>query len=201
MDQHTTTSERIDELPLLVYWLKQMRVDVIIDSVLGPPPGNWDGLSYGEVALVFLTHSVRRCPHCLSPVAEGAAQPLTSLSHALGKPVRAPDCPDERLAVVLSKVGNAQTRPGDALEAELGQPRIRASALPTATARSDRTTVAVHPRPPDEAGLRRCGSSQDQRPDLRQCKARLGTWDPVGLPLATATLSGEEADDPQSLPF
>ena len=28
MDQHTTTSERIDELPVLIYWLKQMRVDV-----------------------------------------------------------------------------------------------------------------------------------------------------------------------------
>ena len=38
--QHTTTSERIDELPWLIYWLKQMQVDVIIDRVLGPPHGN-----------------------------------------------------------------------------------------------------------------------------------------------------------------
>ena len=37
MGQHATTSERIDELPLLVKCLKQMRVDTIIDSVLGPP--------------------------------------------------------------------------------------------------------------------------------------------------------------------
>ena len=55
MGQHTTTSERMDELPLLVYWLKQMQVDVIIDRVLGAPHGNWEGLSYGELALVFQT--------------------------------------------------------------------------------------------------------------------------------------------------
>ena len=63
MGQHTTTSERLDELPLLIYGLKQMRVDVIIDSVLGPPHGNWEGLSYGEVAQVFIAHVVIRCTH------------------------------------------------------------------------------------------------------------------------------------------
>jgi hypothetical protein len=93
---------------------------------LGPPHGNWEGLSYGEVALVFITHIVMRCTHFPSPVEEWAAQPLTSLSQALGKPVRAQDCTDDRLAVVLSQVGNAQSRPGDAMEAELGQHLIRA---------------------------------------------------------------------------
>jgi transposase len=200
MEQHTTTSERIDELPLLIHWLKQMRVDVIIDSVLGPPHGNWEGLSYGEVALVFLTHVVMRCTHFLSPVEEWAAQHLTSLSQALGKPVRAQDCTDDRLAVVLTKVGDEQTRPGDTIEAELGQHLIRAYALPTETARIDLTSVAVHHQPQGEEGLMRFGHSKDHRPDLRQFKALLGTLDPVGLPLATATLSGEQADDPQYLP-
>jgi transposase len=200
MGQHTTSSERIDELPVLIYWLKQMRVDVIIDNVLGPPHGNWEGLSYGEVALVFLTHIVMRCTHFLSPVEEWAAQHLTSLSRALGKPVRAQDCTDDRLAVVLSKLGEEQTRPGDTIEAELGQHVIRAYALPTETARIDLTTVSVHHQPPDEDGLMRFGYSKDHRPDLRQFKAMLGTLDPVGLPLATATLSGEQADDPQYFP-
>jgi len=200
MGQHTTTSERIDELPLLIHWLKQMRVDVIIDSVLGPPHGNWEGLSYGEVALVFLTHVVMRCTHFLSPVEEWAAQHLTSLSQALGKPVRAQDCTDDRLAVVLTKVGEEQTRPGDTIEAELGQHLIRAYALPTETARIDLTSVAVHHQSQGEEGLMRFGHSKDHRPDLRQFKALLGTLDPVGLPLATATLSGEQADDPQYLP-
>jgi len=200
MGQPTTSSERIAELPVLIYWLKQMRVDVIIDTVLGPPPGNWDGVSYGEVALVFLAHMVRRCTHFPSPVEAWAAQQLPSLSQALGKPVRAQDCTDDRLAGVLSKLGAEQPRAGDTSEAELGHHLIRAYALPTETARIDRTSVAVHHQPPDEEGLMRFGYSKDHRPDLRQFKARLGTLDPVGLPVATATLSGEQADDPQYLP-
>ena len=143
MGQPTTTSERIEELPVLIYWLKQMRVDVIIDSVLGPPHGNWEGLSYGELALVFMTPVVMRCPPFLSPVEEGAAKHVTSLSQALGKPVRAQDCTDDRLAVVLSKLGAEQSRPGDAVEAALGQHLIRAYTLPTEMARIDLTMVAV----------------------------------------------------------
>jgi hypothetical protein len=68
MDRHTTTSERIDELPLLIDWLKQMQVDVIIDQALGPPHGNWEGLSYGEVALGFSVYLLMACRHFLSPV-------------------------------------------------------------------------------------------------------------------------------------
>jgi hypothetical protein len=50
INQDSITSERIDELPVLVYWLKRMQVDVIIDRALGAPHGNWEGLSYGELA-------------------------------------------------------------------------------------------------------------------------------------------------------
>ena len=200
MGQHTTTSERIDELPLLVYWLKQMQVDVIIDRVLGAPHGNWEGLSYGELALVFLTYTIMGCTHFLSPVEEWATKHLASLSQALGKPVQGHDCTDDRLAVVLTKLGDAQARPGEAIEAELGQHLIRAYALPTDTTRIDMTTVSVHHQPADNNGLLRFGRSKDQRPDLRQFKAVLGTLAPVGLPLATATVSGEQADDPQYVP-
>jgi len=200
MGQHTTTSERMDELPLLIYWLKQMQVDMIIDHVLGLPHGNWEGLSYGELALVFIAHMVMSCTHFLSPVEEWAAKHLTSLSQALGKPVRAQDCTDDRLAVLLTHLGDAQTHPGEAIEAELGQHLIRAYALPTETTRVDMTTISVHHQPRDEEGLMRFGRSKDHRPDLRQFKAVLGTLDPVGLPLATTTLSGEQADDPHYVP-
>ena len=63
MDQPRITSERIDDLPGLIYWLKRMQVDVIIDHVVGPPHGNWAGLSYGEVALVFVAYVVMCCIH------------------------------------------------------------------------------------------------------------------------------------------
>ena len=104
MDQHRTTSERIDNLPLLIYWLKQMHVDVIIDAVLGPPHGNWEGLSYGELALVFVAYVVMCCTHFLSPMQEWTRRHLESLSQAMGKPVREQDFTDDRLGIVLSRL-------------------------------------------------------------------------------------------------
>ncbi len=68
------------------YWLKQMKADAIIDQVLGPPHGNWEGLSYGEVALGFIAYFLMACRHFLSPVEDWAEQHLVSLSRALANP-------------------------------------------------------------------------------------------------------------------
>ncbi len=200
MDQFRTTSERMDNLPLLIHWLKRMQVDVIIDHVLGPPHGNWEGLSYGEVALVFVAYVIMRCTHFLSPMQDWASKHLVSLSQALGKPVREADFTDDRLGVVLSRLGDEATQPGAQIELELGQHILRAYALPTETARIDTTSVSVHHQPQEDNSLMQFGRSKDHRPDLRQFKEVLGTLDPVGVPLATATVSGEQADDPHYVP-
>jgi transposase len=200
LDQLKTTSERIDDLPVLIYWLKRMQVDVIIDQVLGPPHGNWEGLSYGEVALVFVAYVLMCCTHFLSPMQPWASKHLVSLSQALGKPVREADFTDDRLGVVLSRLGDDTTQPGEQIELALGQHLVRAYALPTEVVRIDTTTVSVHHQPETEDGLMKFGRSKDHRPDLRQFKAVLGTLDPVGVPLATAVVSGEQADDPQYVP-
>lgn len=200
MQCHVTTSERIDDLPLLVSWLRQMRVDVIIDKALGPPHGNWSGLSYGEVAVVFLTHILMSCTHFLSPVQAWIAQHQASLSHALGKSVREQDGTDDRLAVLLGRLGEADAPVAEQIECALGQHLIRAYDLPTETVRIDMTSVSVHHQPQNDTGLLRFGHSKDHRPDLRQFKEALGTLDPCGVPLVTATLSGEQADDPNYLP-
>ena len=200
MTQPLITSERIDELPLLVYKLKQMQIDTIIDRALGKPHGNWEGLSYGELALVYIVYVVITCSHYLSPVEEWVAEHLVSLSQALGKPVRAQDYTDDRLAFVLGLLGSEQTCPGEQIELELGQHLIRAYQLPRETARIDMSSVSVWRQAQDSQGLMRFGHSKDHRPDLRQFKIVLGTLDPVGLPLATAVLSGEQADDPHYTP-
>ncbi len=199
--QQTTTSERIDELPVVIHCLKEMQVDGIIDRVLGPAHGNWDGLSRGELALVYVSYVVMNCTHFLSPLQAWMAEHRQSLIQALGKPVREADGTDDRLAVVLSDLGDDSTRPGEQIEQEMGQHLVRAYTLPTDTARIDMTTVSVHHQPAHAEGLLRFGHSKDHRPDLRQFKEALGTLDPVGLPLATATLSGEQADDPNYLPI
>ena len=44
-------------------------------------------------------------------------------------------------------------------------------------------------------------TSLDHRPDLPQLKLVLASLDPLGMPLATEVLSGEQADDPVYLPI
>ena len=132
---------------------------------------------------------------------EWASKHLLSLSQAMGKPVREADFTDDRLGVVLSRLGDDATHPGEQIELELGQHLVRAYALPTDTARIDTTTVSVHHQPKAENGLMKFGRSKDHRPDLRQFKEVLGTLDPVGMPMATAAVSGEQADDPQYVPL
>lgn len=81
-----------------------------------------------------------------------AAKHFTTLSHTISKPVRTQDCMDDRLAVVLSKLGDVQTYPGMVIEADLGQHLIRAYTLPTDTAQINLTTVSVYHQPQDEDG-------------------------------------------------
>lgn len=201
MTELKTTSERMDELPLLVHCLKCMQVDTIIDRVLGPPHGNWEGLSYGEVTLVFIAYVLMCCTHFLSPMQVWSSNHLRSLSQALGKPVREADFTDDRLGILLSRLGDESTHASTQIEQELGQHLLRAYELPVDIARIDMTTVSVHHCPDEDNHLMRFGHSKDHRPDLRQFKCVLGTFDPVGIPLATATVSGEQADDPLYIPM
>ena len=84
MSRPTVTSERIDYIPLLIYWLRRMYIDNIIDAVLGRPHGNWQGLSYGQLALVFIAYILTECNHFLSPVQDWVRNHRLCLSRALG---------------------------------------------------------------------------------------------------------------------
>jgi len=197
------TSERVDDLPLLVHQLRRMEVDQSIDQVLLPPHGNRQGLSFGQLAVGFLAYILTECDHRLSPVEGWTQDRRESLSEALGAAVREKDFTDDRLEDLLAALGDEATCPWEALEEHLGQHLIRAYSLPTQTARLDTTSVSVYHSPkPDreEDSLLRFGHSKDHRPDLRQFVELLGTLDPAGVPLVTQTLPGNRADDRLYLP-
>jgi transposase len=192
------TSERIDDIPLLLQWLLDMHIDQIIDAVLTSPHGNRQGLSYGQLAVVFVAYILTECNHFLSPVRDWVTKHQHTLTQILGCPIRDTDFTDERLENLLDAIG--RTEVGEALEEHLGQHLIRAYALPTDTARIDMTTVSVYHQP-DQTNLLDYGHSKDHRPDLRQFKEALSTLDPVGVPLCSATVAGHCADDPLYLPI
>ena len=199
-ERPTVSTERIDDIPLLIAWLMRMQVHVIIDRVLGPPHGNWKGLTYGQLALLFVTYMVSRRTHFLNPMEEWARTHGTTLSQALGTTVRPEDCTDDRLATLLERLGDESV--GPETEQQLGQHILRAYRLPTDTARIDMSTVSgYHDRAGEtDKGLLQLGHSKDYRPDLRQFKLVLATLDPGAIPLAMATLSGEQTDDRNYIP-
>ena len=198
MSGYTITSERIDDVPLVMAWLAKMQVATLVDTQLPKPHGNRQGVSYGQLTVLYLTYLLTQCNHFLSPVQEWAEQRKECLAQLLGAPLRPTDCTDDRLQDLLDVLGE-QASAREEIEIEMGQHLLRAYALPTKTARIDTTTVSVYHQP-DEKSLLTFGHSKDHRPDLRQFKEALGTLDPVGIPLCSVTLNGACADDPVYVP-
>ena len=198
MTTGTIRSERIDDIPLLMHWLLEMHIDTIIDAAIGAPHANRRGLSYGQLAVVYVAYMLSQCRHFLSPVREWVAKHQQCLTQALGQAIGDTDFTDDRLEDLLDAIGQEDV--GEKIEKQLGQHLIRAYALPTDTARIDTTTVNVYHHP--EAGsILDYGVSKDHRPDLRQFKEVLSTLDPVGIPLCSAMVAGHCADDPLYVPI
>ena len=54
MTEMEISSERVDDLPLIVEMLKQMEIAKWIDQQLKQPHGNHQGLSYGQLSVILL---------------------------------------------------------------------------------------------------------------------------------------------------
>ncbi|MEH2460771.1 MAG: hypothetical protein V7K34_26365 [Nostoc sp.] len=107
------------------------------------------------------------------------------------------DTSDDRLARVVEELGKQEDVIGR-IEVKLGQHLIRAYELPTEVARADTSSFSVNhqQQKSEQESLLRYGHSKDKRPDLLQYRQLLGTLDPGGIPLVSATLPGNGADDP-----
>jgi transposase len=204
MSEMVVTHEPVDDVPVVIAWLLNMQVNTLVDAVLPPSHGNWQGLSYGQVTVIWLTYMLTQCDHRLCPVEEWVADRLTVLRCCTGWPVSAQDLTDDRLATVLDLLGDERGRPWEALDREMGRHVVRAYRLPTDAARIDTTTFSVHHGERDPDGqlysLLRFGKSKDQRPDLRQFVQALATLDPAGIPLVSIMLRGNQNDSPVYLP-
>jgi len=194
--------ERVDDIPLILYWLKKMRVQEIIDAIWLPHT-NWQGLSYGQLAVLFLTYVVHCRTHHLSGMEDWVVQHRTVLREATGWSIAVKEATDDRLGRLLEVLGEREDQ-GIAFQHQLGQHLIQAYALPTEVGRFDTSTFNVHHASSQAGepgkGVLSFGHSKDRRPDLLQFKQGLGTLDPSGVPLLTTTVSGKAADDPLYVP-
>lgn len=190
------TSERVDDLPLLLAQLEHMSVAELLDAHF-PTHGNWEGLSLGSVTAVWLTFILSEANHRLSHVEPWAAPRLGLLERCLGQPIRALDVSDDRLAAVLDQVSDDAR--WATFECALNQRTLRVYDWGAAPVRIDSTTASSYTAIQAE-GLFQLGHSKDHRPDLPQVKINVSVLDPLGLPLTTTVVSGERADDPLYVP-
>ncbi len=193
--------ERVDNLPLILYWLEQMRIAALIDAVW-QPHGHWEGLSYGQLAVVLLAFIIYTRTHRLSYVETWGVEHHHTLTLSTGWQIGPKDLTDDRLGRLVEVLGADEERSAE-YQKQQSQQVIRAYTLPTEVVRYDTTTFNVHHTPTattEAAGVLAFGYSKDHRPDLLQFKQGLGTLDPAGVPLLTQTVGGQCADDGLYLP-
>ncbi|MDQ5853144.1 MAG: IS1634 family transposase, partial [Chloroflexota bacterium] len=193
----TITNEQINSLPFLLGLIESLGIRQTIDTHL-QPHGHWQGISVGTAVTLWLSHLLQARDHRLVAVRDWAAQRAHTLNTLLGITLRDTDCTDDRLANILSMLGDAATQA--TLDAALTQSWLRVYRLRTDTVRLDSTSVSVHHDPDDPASLFQLGVSKDHRPDLNQFKVMLATLDPLGLPLVCQTVAGNASDDTLYVP-
>jgi transposase len=195
-DTLTVTSERVDDIPVLLAQQVRMGVPDLLDRHFAPH-GNRQGISLGALATLWLTHMLSEADHRMSHVRGWAKQRLATLRQCSGQAVAELDFTDDRLADVLTALGDDVR--WQAFERALNQNLLRVYDLSAERVRLDSTTASGY-WTVSEDGLLQFGHSKDHRPDLPQVKVMLASLDPLGLPLVTQVLSGERADDPLYVP-
>src|SRR3989440_2400524 len=195
-EQLTVTTERVDDIPILLAQSDDMGIADLLDEYF-KPHGNWEGTSLGWTTAVWLTHIVSEGDHRMNQVQGWVAQRVQTLQGGTGQEVREESWSDDRLALVLDAL--AQPEGWQRFEAALNRRLIRVYQLQPQRVRLDSTTVSGY-WSVTEDGLFQLGYSKDHRPDLPQLKVMLSALDPLGLPLVTQVVAGKAADDPLYIP-
>jgi transposase len=191
--------ERVDTIPLIIAILKKMGVQEIIDSIW-IPHGNWSGLSYGQLAVLFITYVLHSLTHRFSGVESWANQHRTVIERATGWQVGEKDATDDRLGRLSEVMGEDDDAMSE-YQLRGGQSIISAYQLPTEIGRYDTTSFNVYHHPENgKNGMLEFGHSKNHRSDLLQFKQGLATLDPAGVPILSETFAGNRADDPCYLP-
>src|SRR5512144_2062807 len=191
------THQRVDDVPLLLGFLSNLRLPEILDRHLPPHPLH-QGLSYGWLITVWIAYILSRADHRKSPVQSWAQNLQLTLETLVGQPIRPVEFSDDRSTLVLKRLGDPAA--WEPLEADLWHTHCDVYALPVDQVRLDATTSCGYHTVTDD-GLMQLGHSKDHRPDLAQFKLMAAVAEPNGLVLAGDVHPGHAADDPLYLPL
>ena len=183
-------TERIDDIVLLLNVMKQMGLPELINDYLPRHP-NQQGLDWGWVGVIWLSYILSQGDHRKVTVREWVNQRRYTIEKVCGISLVETDFTDDRLTILLRKLSLEST--WSQIERELNSNSISIYDLSVEQIRLDATTISGH-HLVSESGLFQFGHSKDD-PSLAQIKVMLASLDPLGMPLATTVLSGEQADD------
>jgi transposase len=161
------TTERVDDIPLLLAHSDKMGVPDLLDDYF-KPHGNWEGLSLGSPTAIWLTHILEDADHRMNQVQGWAAHRVQTLSICTGQQVSERGFRDDRLALVLDALSDEQK--WQQFETAMNRQLIRVYDLTPKRVRVDSTTVSGYWTVTEE-GLFQLGTSRDHRPDLPQREA------------------------------
>jgi len=189
-------TERVDDVALLLAQMMNMGLPEVLDQHL---PRHWkqQGLSWGWTAVIWLAYILSEGDHrkvAMETYVRGMKQTLEQIT---AQTIRVLDFSDDRLAHLLKSLSKAKY--WHAIEQALNERSIAIYDLPTEVIRCDATTVSVDHEVVD-GGLVQFGHSKDD-PSRPQIKLMTASLDPLGLPLATDAVSGEQADDGLYIPL
>src|SRR6266851_6501403 len=168
-EQVNITTERVDDLPLLLAHMQRMGLAALLDTHF-PTHGNWQGLSLGGVTTVWLAHVLSEGDHRMNHVQAWTERRVETLGNGLAERVTGRDLNDDRLAEVLHELSDDER--WRAFEHELSGQLLRVYDLEVHCVRLDSTTASSYASVTEE-GLLQFGHSKDHRPDLPQLKVML----------------------------
>ncbi len=183
-------AERIDDIPLLLAAMANMGLQPIIDRHI-PVQRHQRELSWGWTTVIWLAYILSEGDHRKVSVQGYIRDMQQTFCDITGHTIHERDFADDRLTVLLSYLEKKAF--WDAIEHDLSQNTIEVYDLSKDTARVDATTVSGY-HTPVEDGLFQYGHSKDD-PHRPQIKVMTGALDPLGMPLASEVVSGEQADD------
>jgi len=189
--------ERVDDVPLILGFLIQLRLPHLLDNHLKPHPHH-QGLSPGWLITLWITYILSQADHRKSHVRAWADKLHHCLEAVTGLAIREVDLTDDRLTLLLARLSHTET--WDRIEADLWKGTCEVYSLPLERIRLDSTTsYGFHTA--IDGGLMQLGHSKDHRPDLAQFKLMAAAAEPTGQLIATTVHPGDAADDPLYLPI
>src|SRR6266699_979467 len=106
-EQVSVTTERVDDLPLLLSHSDKMGVPELLDEYF-KPHGNWEGLSLGWTTAIWVAHILEDADHRMNQVQAWAAHRVHALQMCTGQEVSVRGVSDDRLVLVLDALSDEQ---------------------------------------------------------------------------------------------